>query len=160
MHTMRRMRTFLSVLVLAVLFAAPAAQADETTIFTNIAPDAMFVLDLSGSMRWNPPGNHDAWNNPTYEYSDSTCSGPFYDDNWHSGYTTYCSRFEIARKTLFNMLDDNHNGTIDGSDETSLNIRIGLGKFQGSTYTKLRDIATKYLTRVRTSQTEECVTTS
>jgi hypothetical protein len=141
---MRRMRTFLSVLVLAVLFAAPAAQADETTIFTNIAPDAMFVLDLSGSMRWNPPGNHDAWNNPTYEYSDSTCSGPFYDDNWHSGYTTYCSRFEIARKTLFNMLDDNHNGTIDGSDETSLNIRIGLGKFQGSTYTKLRDIATKY----------------
>ena len=60
------------------------------------------------------------------------------------GYTTYCSRFEIARKTLFNMLDDNHNGTVDSQDETSLNIRIGLGKFQGSTYTKLRDIATKY----------------
>ena len=83
-------------------------------------------------------------NFPTYEYSDPTCEGPFYDDNRLSGYTTYCSRFEIARKTLFNMLDDNHNGTVDVQDETSLNIRIGLGKFQGSAYTKLRDIATKY----------------
>jgi Tfp pilus tip-associated adhesin PilY1 len=119
-------------------------QADETGLFTSIAPDAMIVLDLSGSMKWNPPGNHDSSNNPTYEYSDPTCSGPFHDDNWHSGYTTYCSRFEIARKTLFNMLDDNHNGTVDGQDETSLNIRIGLGKFQDSTYTKLRDIAAKY----------------
>ena len=123
---------------------ATVCRADETGLFTSIAPDAMIVLDLSGSMKWNPPGNHDSWNNPTYEYSDSTCSGPFYDDNWHSGYTTYCSRFEIARKTLFNMLDDNRNGTIDSQDETSLNIRIGLGKFQDSSYTKLRDIATKY----------------
>ncbi len=103
----------------------------ETGLFTNVAPEAMIVLDLSGSMKWNPPGDHDSWNNPTYEYSDPTCAGPFYDDNWHSGYTTYCSRFEIARKTLFNMLDDNHNGTIDSQDETSLNIRIGLGQVPG-----------------------------
>jgi hypothetical protein len=123
---------------------APVSRADETGLFTSIAPDAMIVLDLSGSMKWNPPGNHDSWNNPTYEYSDPTCAGPFYDNNWNSGYTTYCSRFEIARKTLFNMLDDNHNGTVDGQDETSLNIRIGLGKFQDGSYTKLRDIATKY----------------
>ena len=68
---------------------APVCRADETGLFTSIAPDAMIVLDLSGSMKWNPPGNHDAWNNPTYEYSDSVCAGPFYDDNWHSGYTTY-----------------------------------------------------------------------
>jgi len=132
------------VVMLLSMGTAPVCRADETGLFTSIAPDAMIVLDLSGSMKWNPPGNHDSWNNPTYEYSDSACAGPFYDDNWHSGYTTYCSRFEIARKTLFNMLDDNHNGTVDGSDETSLNIRIGLGKFQGSTYAKLRDIATKY----------------
>jgi hypothetical protein len=132
--------------VALVLSIGPAAvcRADETGLFTSIAPDAMIVIDLSGSMKWNPPGNHDSWNNPTYEYSDSACAGPFYDDNWHSGYTTYCSRFAIARRTLFSMLDDNHNGTIDSSDETSLNIRIGLGKFQGSTYAKLRDIAAKY----------------
>ncbi|HNQ01415.1 MAG TPA: hypothetical protein PKN59_03890, partial [Syntrophales bacterium] len=31
--------------------------ADETGLFTSIAPDAMIVLDLSGSMKWNPPGD-------------------------------------------------------------------------------------------------------
>ena len=144
---MKKKPVTLFALLAAIVFSiglAPVSRADETGLFTSIAPDAMIVLDLSGSMKWNPPGNHDSWNNPTYEYSDPTCAGPFYDNNWNSGYTTYCSRFEMARKTLFNMLDDNHNGTIDGQDETSLNIRIGLGKFQGSTYTKLRDIATKY----------------
>ena len=123
---------------------APVCRADETGLFTSIAPDAMIVLDLSGSMRWNPPGNHDAWNNPTGEFSDPTCAGPFYDTPSVTGYTTYCSRFEIARKTLFNILDDNHSGVIGSQDETSLNIRIGLGKFQGSAYAKLRDIGAKY----------------
>jgi len=147
---MPRKQTILRDLIITALAgifligATPDSRADETGLFTSIAPDAMIVLDLSGSMKWNPPGDHDSWNNPVNEYSNSSCSGPFYDDNWHSGYTTYCSRFEIARKTLFNILDDNHSGTIDSTDETSLNIRIGLGKFQGSSYTKLRDIATKY----------------
>jgi hypothetical protein len=144
---MKKKPVILFALFAAIVFSiglAPVSRADETGLFTSIAPDAMIILDLSGSMKWNPPGNHDSWNNPTYEYSDPTCAGPFYDNNWNSGYTTYCSRFEMARKTLFSMLDDNHNGTIDSQDETSLNIRIGLGKFQGSTYTKLRDIATKY----------------
>ncbi len=130
--------------VLSLLGPAPDSRADETGLFTSIAPDAMIVLDLSGSMKWNPPGDHDSWNSPINEYSDPTCSGPFYDDNWHSGYSTYCSRFEIARKTLFSILDDNHTNVIDSQDETSLNIRIGLGKFQGSNYVKLRDIGTKY----------------
>jgi hypothetical protein len=144
---MKKKDLFLIIAGLAVILLTgpvPDSRADETGLFTSIAPDAMVVLDLSGSMKWNPPGNHDSWNNPTNEYSNDACSGPFYDDNWHSGYTTYCSRFEIARKTLFSILDDNHNNTVDGTDETSLNIRIGLGKLQGSSYTKLRDIAAKY----------------
>ena len=32
------------------------AHADETALFTSIAPDALIVLDLSGSMRWAPAG--------------------------------------------------------------------------------------------------------
>ncbi len=60
------------------------------------------------------------------------------------GYTPTAHAIAIARRTLFNILDDNHNGIVDSQDETSLNIRIGLGKFQGSTYAKLRDIAAKY----------------
>ena len=121
-----------------------ALEQDETGLFTSIAPDAMIVLDLSGSMKWNPPGDHDAWNGPINQYSDPTCGGPFYENATTPGYDTYCSRYAIARKTLFSILDDNHSGVIGSQDETSLNIRIGLGKFQGSTYTKLRDIGTRY----------------
>ena len=127
---MKKIAVVLLVIGVALVLSigpVPVCRADETGLFTSIAPDAMIVLDLSGSMKWNPPGNHDSWNNPTYEYSNSACAGPFYDDDWHSGYTTYCSRYAIARRTLFSMLDDNHNGTVDSSDETSLNIRIGLG---------------------------------
>ena len=113
---------------------APVCRADETGLFTSIAPDAMIVLDLSGSMKWNPPGDHDGSNQPINIYSDPTCAGPFYDNDTIPGYDTYCSRYAIARKTLFNILDDNHSGIVGSQDETSLNIRIGLGKFQGSTY--------------------------
>lgn len=150
---MPRKRTILRDLIvtgLAVILLIGTASdshslsVDETGLFTAIASDAMIVLDLSGSMRWNPPGDRDSWNNPINEYSNATCSGPFYDDNWHSGFTTYCSRFEIARKTLFAVLDDNHDNVIDDKDETSLNIRLGLAKFQGNSYTQLRDIETKY----------------
>ena len=137
-----------AIAISALLIPGGPALADdplsEEGLFTAVAPDAMIVLDLSGSMKWNPPGDHDSWNNPTRQYSNPTCSGPFYDDQSVPGYTTYCSRFEIARKTLFNILDDNRDGTINSDDETSMNIRIGMGKFQGGTYVKLRDIATKY----------------
>jgi type IV pilus assembly protein PilY1 len=134
--------------ILAILLPMGQAWADddntEEGLFTAVAPDAMIVLDLSGSMKWNPPGDHDSWNNATNLYSNATCSGPFYDDQSHAGYTTLCSRYEIARKTLFTVLDDNRDGTINSDDESSMNIRFGLGKFQDSTYTKLRDIAAKY----------------
>ncbi|MCU0555244.1 MAG: PilC/PilY family type IV pilus protein [Syntrophales bacterium] len=137
-----------AIAMFAMLITGGPARADdplsEEGLFTAVAPDAMIVLDLSGSMKWNPPGDHDASNYPTRQYSNPTCSGPFYDDQSVAGYTTYCSRFEIARKTLFNILDDNRDGTINASDESSTNIRFGLGKFQGSTYAKLRDIAAKY----------------
>ncbi|MCK7577991.1 MAG: hypothetical protein MZV65_21035 [Chromatiales bacterium] len=92
----------------------------EEGLFTAIAPDAMIVLDLSGSMKWNPPGDHDWWNS-TRRRSTATppARGPSTTTRASPGYTTYCSRFEIARKTLFNMLDDNHDGTVDvtGRDE-------------------------------------------
>jgi type IV pilus assembly protein PilY1 len=128
-----------------LLAAGPiwAGTNDEEGLFTSIAPDAMIILDLSGSMEWNPPGDHDGSNNAINLYSNSTCSGPFYNTSG-TGHSTNCSRYEIARKTIFNILDDTHNGTLDTSDTTSLNIRFGLGKFQGSNYTHLLDINSKY----------------
>jgi hypothetical protein len=37
--------------VMLLLGPAPDSRADETGLFTSIAPDAMIVLDLSGSMK-------------------------------------------------------------------------------------------------------------
>jgi hypothetical protein len=131
--------------LLVLLTAGPiwAGTNDEEGLFTSIAPDAMIILDLSGSMEWNPPGDHDGSNNAINLYSNSTCSGPFYNTSG-TGHSTNCSRYEIARKTIFNILDDTHNGTLDTSDTTSLNIRFGLGKFQGTDYTHLLNINSKY----------------
>jgi hypothetical protein len=144
---------------LAFLFLAGHAAADDATdesgLFTFVAPDAMIVLDLSGSMKWNPPGEHNTDNSPINLYSDPTCAGPFYSNTSHSGYTTNCSRSEIARRTIFNILDDNRDGTINSDDETSMNIRFGLGKFQGSSYTKLRNIGTKY-SQIYCGKTDSC----
>ena len=60
----------------AMLFAAgPAWSDDDNTeegLFTAVAPDAMIVLDLSGSMKWNPPGDHDSWNGALNLYSNAT----------------------------------------------------------------------------------------
>jgi Tfp pilus tip-associated adhesin PilY1 len=147
------------VAALTCLLCAGQATADDATdesgLFTFVAPDAMIVLDLSGSMKWNPPGDHNASNGAISIYSDPTCAGPFYNDTSHSGYTTNCSRYEIARRTIFNILDDNRDGTINSNDETSLNIRFGLGKFQSSTYTKLRNIGTKY-SQIYCGKTDSC----
>jgi hypothetical protein len=130
--------------LLVLLAAGPLwATNDEEGLFTSIAPDAMIILDLSGSMEWNPPGDHDGSNNAINTYSNSTCSGPFYSTSG-TGHSTYCSRYEIARKTIFNILDDTHNGTLDINDTSSLNVRFGLGKLQGSNYTHLLDINSKY----------------
>ena len=137
------MKKYCSILALAMILCftgqVSAQITDESALFSSVAPDAMIVLDLSGSMKWNPAGDSDKI------YGNSTCSGTtFYDDNSHTGYKTLCTRYAIAQRSVFSILDDDGNGTINADDEVSLNIRFGLGKFQGSTYSKLRDIKQKY----------------
>jgi hypothetical protein len=120
---MRVKRTFLLGLLLAVFFAAPAAQADETAIFTSIAPDALFVFDFSGSMAWNPPGD-----TTVSSYGDADCAGPFTT----AGGATDCKRISIAKRAMFGLLDDNGDGKIDCYDNKSLNIRVGYYGFRGT----------------------------
>ena len=38
---------------------------------------------------------------------------------------TDCRRYIIAKRAVFNLLDDNRDGKIDSSDETSLGVRVG-----------------------------------
>jgi Tfp pilus tip-associated adhesin PilY1 len=120
MRTQRNLLLF--ILAFSVLVASPAARADETSIFTNIAPDAMFVIDFSGSMGWNPPGD-----TTVSVYGDAICAGPFTT----AGGSTDCKRLSIAKRSMFGLLDDNADGKIDCYDKASLNIRLGYMGFRG-----------------------------
>jgi hypothetical protein len=103
---------------------APAPPAGEEMLFTtSTAPDALILIDLSGSMEWNPAGGTD-------RYGDSSCIGPFFPASG-AGHTTDCRRIEIAKRTIFAVFDDNNDGVIDSSDEGSLGVRIGFMRFRG-----------------------------
>ncbi len=38
-------------------FGGVNVYAQEEALFTSVAPDALIILDLSGSMRWTPAGS-------------------------------------------------------------------------------------------------------
>lgn len=129
--------------------------ADDTVLFsTSVAPDALIVLDLSGSMRDTPPGEDlygsDAGTcmedgpyygtpQPGYSklcvyisnsttYSNTGCTGPFYKTSgW--GHTTVCTKLAISKRALFDLLDADDDGTIRNtgshSDEAVLGVRLG-----------------------------------
>ncbi|MCX5821728.1 MAG: PilC/PilY family type IV pilus protein, partial [Deltaproteobacteria bacterium] len=47
------------------------------------------------------------------------------------GCTKNCSRLAIAKRSIFNILDDNNDNTINSADETSLGVRLGYMRFYG-----------------------------
>ncbi len=102
--------------------SAVAPAAGEEALFTNsTSPDALLLLDLSGSMAWNPAGGTDIW-------GDASCAGPFHNSSG-TGHNVDCSRLAIAKRSIFNILDDTGNGTIDSQDEGSLGIRMGYMRY-------------------------------
>jgi len=134
---------FFVVIINVIIFVCSAinvlALEDEAATFNSLAPDALIVLDLSGSMAWNPAGDD------TYYYGSSTscvvdsstghctghsgnCSGGFCQSSY-TGCNVDCSRLAIAKRALYSILDDNNDNVIDSNDSTSLNIRIGFMRF-------------------------------
>ena len=120
----------LSLIIIAMAFvffitgigqADTPAPGEEALFTTSTAPDALFLMDLSGSMDWNPAGGSNIWGN-------SSCSGTFYSSSG-TGHNVNCSRLAIAKRSVFNVLDDNNNGTINSSDEGSLGVRIGFMRY-------------------------------
>jgi hypothetical protein len=130
-------------------------ESDESIFFNTLSPDALILLDLSGSMSWTPVGktmfisssSSCDTSGPFYEESDSShskactidtgsvpkwsntaCTGPFYRSSG-SGHTTNCSRLEIAKRALFTILDDTDNGIVDSQDEKNLGIRFGYMRY-------------------------------
>lgn len=144
------------ILISLFIFLVPIhAHADDTDLFTvKVPPDALLVLDLSGSMNWTPAGStmyiadtqtcgDDVEYYPTSEtghtnvcsidtssvpkYSNAECSGPFYKTS-RTDYFTDCSRLEIAKRAIFDLLDDSDDNKINRDDQDSLGIRIGYMK--------------------------------
>ncbi|MFZ4438225.1 MAG: pilus assembly protein [Syntrophales bacterium] len=120
---------FINIYVLLCLFAltgkaiAVAPVAGEEALFTNSTqPDALIVLDLSGSMEWNPAGGDNV-------YGNTSCSGTTFYSSSGTGHTTNCSRLNIAKRAIFDILDDNDDNTINSTDETSLGVRVGYMRF-------------------------------
>lgn len=123
---MKRTNHIFSIFIIALLYAAaPASGADESVLFTSVQPDALIVLDLSGSMDWNPAGGNNIW-------GDASCAGPFFSSSG-SGHDTNCSRLAIAKRAIFDVLDDTDNNTINSSgsntDDTSLSVRLGYMRY-------------------------------
>ncbi len=96
---------------------------EEALFTTSVAPDALILFDLSGSMAWNPAGGGDKW-------GDAACAGPFYGTSG-AGHDVNCSRLAIAKRSIFSVLDDNNDNVINSSDEGSLGVRIGYMRFFG-----------------------------
>ncbi len=131
----------LSVLLAVTFFAgnvsATQPETGEEALFTNsTSPDALIVLDLSGSMDWNPAGGSRIYGNSSCTADTTNCTGSSYDcssgfcgDSGKSGCSTNCSRLAIAKRSIFKILDDTGNGTIDSQDEGSLGIRMGYMRF-------------------------------
>lgn len=98
-------------------------ETGDEEIFVSVAPDALILLDTTGSMAWNPAGGTDKW-------GDANCDGPFYGSSG-TGHTTDCSRIAIAKRAIFGILDDDQNGIVNTQDSNSLGVRIGFMTFGG-----------------------------
>ncbi len=112
---------------------------DEQGLFESVTPDALILLDLSGSMNSNPLGDDD------YPYGSSTackadtvkcsstwsvsCSKGFCSSS-KTNCSVDCSRLAIAKRALFNILDSDGNNVINKSDSDKMNIRVGFMRFK------------------------------
>ena len=138
-------------------YAAAAVDCTDTSTcdqetFTSVAPDALIVLDLSVNMTKNSAGGTNTWGSteactatataaaacspgiadttdPNYGFSNNTSGDTNYKGT--TGCNIDCSRLGIAKRAIFDILDDDNNGTIDNQDASSLGIRFGLLRFKG-----------------------------
>ncbi len=117
----------------AIIQADTPAPGEEALFTTSIAPDALLLLDLSGSMDWNPAGDDKPWGHSLSCITDTACSGTGCTGGFcgssKTGCNVDCSRLKIAKRAIFSILDDNNDGTINASDEGSLGVRIGYMRY-------------------------------
>jgi Tfp pilus tip-associated adhesin PilY1 len=97
----------IAILCISIFLSAVQLHADDTELFiTQLPPDALILLDMSGSMNYAPSG-------PPYTSAPNR-------------------RIDIARAVILDFLDDNDDSVLDAKDEKSLNIRLGYMRFWNS----------------------------
>ena len=126
----RRISQFVfTFLVLFLLLPFSQALGGEEELFTSSAPpDALILVDWSGSMHFNPRGDSRVWG------KDPSCADTpgNLNANPSGSHIHKCTRAEIAKRALFALLDADGNGTINAADETALGVRLGYMKFYGT----------------------------
>jgi type IV pilus assembly protein PilY1 len=98
-------------------------EGEGELLTTSTDPDALILLDLSGSMDWNPADGSNKWGN-------LSCAGTFYGSSG-TGHITDCRKVEIAKRAIFSVLDDNNDNKVDSTDRSSLGVRFGYMRYNG-----------------------------
>ena len=104
----KKMRILWALVIGHFIFIPAVCLGDEADIFSSadLNPDALILLDLSASMNQNPDGS-------------GSVRGPATED----------SKITLAKTAIKAILDVDHSGTIDATDESSLKVRIGYMRF-------------------------------
>src|SRR5450759_3342123 len=102
---MFKIKFYIVLIIILNLIVSIKVFADDTATFSSVAPDALIVLDLSYSMRWNPPGGSDqngGGNADTRIWGNAGCSNGWddYTTSQDSTHTTNCSRLQIAKNAV------------------------------------------------------------
>jgi Tfp pilus tip-associated adhesin PilY1 len=58
-------------------------------------------------------------------YGDPNCSVAFYSNTNTTGYTTNCSKIQIAKRAIFSLMNATNSGTLTSTDINSLGVRLG-----------------------------------
>ena len=77
-------------IVICFFIYTPGLYADESALFTEVAPDALLVLDLSGSMNWAPAGEYMYTSGPPPTYNWSSPPDQAYYAGSGTGHTQSC----------------------------------------------------------------------
>lgn len=116
----RKMIALISIVLCLSVFTGVSRATDEDLFVTVTTPDALIVLDLSGSMDSSPSGSS------TNTYAKNNCTT---DWSYSSTGREKCSKLDIAKYALFDLLDDDNDNSITSADVSSLGIRLGLMRY-------------------------------
>ena len=109
---MKKLMLALFIIIPIMIIATQSDASDEELFSAHVPPDALIILDMSGSMNWDLAGT----------------GSPGFPNR----------RIDIARNVIYDLLDDNDDGKnsnndgsyINSNDESSLNVRLGYMRFR------------------------------